>query len=32
MHLAEAMMKNKMCNASQIARFIMAAKGFEIKI
>lgn len=32
MHLAEAIMKNKLCNASKLARFIMAAKGFEIKI
>lgn len=32
LHLAEAIMKNKFYDSSKIARFIMAEKGFEIKI
>ena len=32
LHLAEAIMKNKFYDSGKIARFIMAEKGFEIKI
>lgn len=32
LHLAEALMKSKIYDSAKIARFIMAEKGFEIKI
>ena len=32
LHLAEELMKNRYCDCNKIARFIMAERGFEIRI